>query len=38
LDSGRVRSLRPPDATNSTQRGRLAAAMRAVATVIVASC
>jgi len=37
LDNGRVRSSHPPHVTNSTQQGRHAAAMRAVATNCVTS-
>jgi len=37
LDNERVQSSRPLDATNSTQQGRQAAAMRDVAIITVAS-
>jgi len=38
LDNGRVQSSWSPDATNSMQQGRHAAAMRAVATDSEATC
>jgi len=37
MDSGRVQFSRPPDATNSTQQGRRASAMRTVATITIAA-
>jgi len=38
LDNVRVQSSRPPDATNSTQKGCHDAAMRAVANITVTTC